>query len=122
MDFRTPKRTLEGLNHGCPELILSWRDRELRIVGEPDAGISIGLQSESDLVIPGIFTSREHARVVWQLGRFQLIDHSTNGTFVQLEDERVNHVHRAMLGLWGSGYLSFGEPISLENALKFTYA
>jgi len=110
MDFRTPKRTLEGLNHGCPELILSWRDRELRIVGEPDAGISIGLQSESDLVIPGIFTSREHAR------------HSTNGTFVQLEDERVNHVHRAMLGLWGSGYLSFGEPISLENALKFTYA
>jgi len=122
MNSRTPNNALEGLNPGCPELILSWRERELRIIGAPDASFSIGIQNECDLVMPGTFASREHARLVWQRGRFQLIDHSTNGTFVQLEDEQVSHVHRAMLGLWGSGYLSFGEPLSLESALKFSHA
>ena len=121
MEPRTPKRASKHPDSGCPQLILSWQGRELRLAGEPEASFSIGLLSECDLITPGAYASREHACLVWQRSRFQLIDHSTNGTFVQLEDEQVNHVHRASIHLWGTGYLSFGEPPSSENTLRFSH-
>ncbi len=43
------------------------------------------------------------------------------GELAELEDEQVSHVHRSSVLLWGTGYLSFGQPLSLENALKFDH-
>ncbi len=110
------------LNAGCPELVLVWRGREFRFAAESDSRFSIGLYRENDLVVPGTYASRNHASLHWRRNRFELIDHSTNGTYVQLEDEQVSLVHRSSVRLWGTGYLSFGEPLSLENAVKFDHA
>jgi len=77
---------------------------------------------DCDLIVPGPYASREHASLHLHRNQFQLTDHSTNGTYVQLEDERITHVHRTSVKLWGSGFLAFGEPLSLESAVKFSHA
>lgn len=105
-----------------PELILVWRSRELCFAANRDESFVIGLQPDCDLVVPGTYSSRQHATLHWRRNRFELMDHSTNGTFVQLEDEQVSLVHRTSAGLWGAGYLSFGEPPNPENALRFSHA
>ncbi len=106
---------------GCPELVLVWRGSELRFIAEPGAVFSVGLERGSDLVVPGTYASRNHASLRWHRNQFELIDHSTNGTFLQLEDEQVSFVHRTTVRLWGTGFLSFGEPLTIENALKFSH-
>lgn len=122
MDSMTSLQQAELVKPGCPELRLIWRSKELRFTAEDGALFSIGLQRDCDLVVPGTYSSRNHATLRWYRNRFELIDHSTNGTFVQLEDEQVSHVHRTSVQLWGAGYLSFGEPLTLENALRFSHA
>lgn len=122
MDSSISVRTPETKNGGCPELILTWRGNELRFASDAATSFSIGLDRDGDLVVPGTYASRQHATLQWRRKSFELIDHSTNGTFVQLEDEQVSHVHRRSVRLWGSGFLSFGEPLTLENALKFDHA
>ena len=122
MDSPTSERIHDPLNGGCPELYLVWRGRELQLAGEADACLSIGLDKINDLTVSDTYASRCHATLRFSRRRFELVDHSTNGTFVQLEDEQVTYVHRSSVFLWGSGYLSFGQPLSLACALKFGHA
>ena len=104
------------------ELLLIWQGRKLRLPANSAACLTIGLHRNNDLVVPGTYLSRHHATLHWRRNRFELVDHSTNGTFVQLEDEQINHVHRTSIRLWGSGYLSFGDPLTLESAVRFRHA
>jgi len=121
MDSMISPQPAELAKAGCPQLVLVWRSRELRFVAETEGSFSIGLERDSNLVVPGTYSSRRHATLRWHRNQFELVDHSTNGTFVQLEDEQVSHVHRTSVRLWGAGYLSFGEPLTTENALRFSH-
>jgi hypothetical protein len=48
-----------------------------------------------------------------------LVDHSTNGTNVQTEDERISMVHPGEMRWWGAGWISLGEPLTPETAIRF---
>jgi len=62
---------------GCS---LLYRDRELTLL--PGREYTLG-RSDADVLLPHGLVSRHHARLVWDDGRFWLIDQgSTNGTFV----------------------------------------
>ncbi|MEM7078119.1 MAG: FHA domain-containing protein [Pseudomonadota bacterium] len=82
-------------------------------------GISLGKSTTSDFVFCAAHTSRQHARIVYRNNDYFLVDESTNGTFVQTEDQAVVHLHRDELRLWGSGWISLGEPLHKVNPIAF---
>lgn len=89
---------------------------------EGDVEFNLGRDECNDFVYGGEFASRRHARIVRQHKDFYLVDFSTNGTYVQTEDEQVTHVHRGKLKLWGEGWISLGEPLNLCHPIHFRRA
>ena len=86
----------------------------------PDSqSLTLGTAQNNQFIFGSTAASRHHARVVFSNNDFFLIDHSTNGTFVQTEDERVAHVHRDKIRLWGSGWISLGEPLAIAPTVHF---
>jgi len=108
-------------NPECPELILTWSGQELRLSAHPEVDFTVGVHQSNNLTVPGTYLSRAHATFRWRRNNFELIDHSTNGTFVQFEDDQVTRVHRSSIRLWGNGYLSFGEPLAASCAVGFSH-
>jgi len=101
------------------QLVLDWHDRQVVV---PETGaISLGTAARADLTVPGEFTSRQHAHIERRKQCYVLVDHSTNGTFVQTEDERVTFVRRGEFRLWGNGWIALGEPLDLETAVRFQH-
>lgn len=100
-------------------LWLSLAGRRYSVTLEDGESFSIGRGSECDCVVDRSFASRHHARIEARRQSIILIDESSNGTFVRLEDETVTYLHRRAKRLWGEGYISFGEPLTVESAVHF---
>lgn len=81
--------------------------------------MSIGRDQTCDIVIDRPFVSRNHARFQARRQTIILVDESSNGTFVRLEDGTVTYLHRRSKRLWGEGYVSFGEPLTVASAMHF---
>lgn len=79
----------------------------------------LGTQPGCDFVCAGEYASRQHARLVFARNDFFLVDSSTNGTFIQTEDEQVSHVHRCKIRLWGAGWISLGTPLNSGIPIYF---
>jgi len=79
----------------------------------------IGRDPRCELALSRPFASRMHARIVARRHSLILVDESSNGTFVRLEDETVVYVHRRSKRLWGQGFMSFGEPLTDQSAVHF---
>lgn len=101
-------------------LILTWHDRRA-VLDERCQTIGLGALATTGLQVAGPYTSRSHATIERRKLDFVLVDHSTNGTFVQTEDERVAFVHRGEVRLWGDGWISLGDPLSRESAIRFRH-
>lgn len=72
---------------------------------------TLGRGSTCDLVVNDRHVSRIHARIELRDERFVLVDESTNGTFVRLEDGQLLRLHRQSLLLSGQGLIGLGtEP------------
>jgi adenylate cyclase len=101
-------------------LILHWQDQSAVLDGHC-RNVSLGSQAGSGLQVGGPYTSRRHATIERRNQAYVLVDHSTNGTFVQTEDERVTFVRRGEVRLWGDGWISLGSPLALESAIRFRH-
>ena len=99
------------------QLVLDWHDRQLTV--EDDAPAVLGSADSADLIVASPHASRTHAHIEHRKQFFVLVDHSTNGTFVQTEDEQVTHLRRGELRLWGNGWIALGEPLKPETAIRF---
>jgi hypothetical protein len=82
---------------------------------------SFGRDAASDFVIDRPLASRHHARIACRRQSLILVDESSNGTFVKLEDDTVVFVHRRSKRLWGRGFMSFGEPLTDLSAIRFEF-
>jgi pSer/pThr/pTyr-binding forkhead associated (FHA) protein len=101
-------------------LILNWQQRRAVLDGNCLAvGLGKGLAVE--LRVEGPFTSRSHATIERRKHDYVLVDHSTNGTFVQTEDQQVAFVRRGEVRLWGEGWISLGESLSDTSAIRFRH-
>ena len=107
--------------HAEPCLVLEVGDQAAAVSGEvaAEAGFSLGKDDDNDFVCDGELTSRCHARILKKHKDFFLVDCSTNGTFVQTEDEQVTHVHRCQVKLWGEGWISLGQPLHMGQPIHF---
>jgi len=73
------------------------------------AAFTIGRDASNDLSIASRKASREHARIEWRRDRFVLLDHSTNGTYITLDDAAEVMVKHESYLLRGRGVISLGE-------------
>ncbi|NJN53140.1 MAG: FHA domain-containing protein [Gammaproteobacteria bacterium] len=90
------------------------------LVGRDDR-LRIGRDPTCDLIVDDPRVSRFHATLEWHRGRFVLKDHSTNGSFVQSnEQSRAIFIRREELPLTGDGRLMFAAD-DVDPSVSFRY-
>jgi len=102
-----------------PGLRLRWRDYNLALVPESPS-LTIGRGDQCDIRIESDLASRVHARLDFQQTNFVLTDQSTNGTFVQIDDDDEVYLHHEQIVLRGCGVISLGRQIRGSRG-KFIY-
>jgi len=80
----------------------SWLLNELSLAA------TLGRADSNTIVLSGELISRTHARLELVRTRFQLVDESTNGTYVQFDSGVERFVRRDILTLEGSGLIGLG--------------
>jgi predicted component of type VI protein secretion system len=103
-------------------LVLSFGSHQKSLSFADGSEYRIGRDAGSDFELPRPFASRHHARIVCRRQAFWLFDESSNGTFVRNEDETVLYLHRRSCRLWGTGWISFGEPLVSDSVVSFRHA
>ena len=83
--------------------------------------IGLGRSEECSLVVPATSASRNHAKITPRGGRFYLVDHSTNGTYVLQANGDELVVHRDEILLAGSGHIRLGDPLSEPGPLDIAF-
>jgi adenylate cyclase len=91
------------------------------IVGEGRKSATLGRAEDNDVVVKGNLISRLHARVESTRDRFNLIDESTNGTFVQTSDGEEIFVRRDSTQLTGEGVIGLGRVAQPGTAMAIHY-
>lgn len=98
-------------------LVLTWQQSQLGV--EANERIIVGRQRDADLRLDGEYVSREHLSLYREDHYFVVRDLSTNGTYIQSEDNKVVHCKRARVRLWGQGWIALGEPLNRETAVHY---
>jgi adenylate cyclase len=68
----------------------------------------LGRSPSCDLVVEDTYASRRHASIDCRRGKFFVLDHSTNGTYIGRADGEITLLRRETLQLEGTGFLSLG--------------
>ena len=105
-----------------PHIEVSYAGKESQFThAQAESGevLSLGRGEKCDIRVGREFVSGTHAYIELDRNDFFLVDASTNGTFVQTEDERVHFVHRNRVRLWGSGWISLGETLHSGDPVLF---
>ena len=92
---------------------------------QKDVPKRMGRSEDCDIVIQSDFASRFHARIEYNRGKFMLVDESSNGTYVEVEEvgkrkSRVVYLRNESFALVGSGRFSLGtRPENDPHVLTF---
>lgn len=88
-------------------VILRQGDQEF-VFGTRQHVIAIGRDMACDLPINSPKVSRKHARIIYRLGNYVLIDTSTNGTYLYPDEGAASRIQKNMIVLSGKGRIGFG--------------
>jgi hypothetical protein len=83
--------------------------------------LTMGRGVANHLIINEPLVSRMHARIELQRNRFMLIDQSTNGTFLKLQDEEPRLLRRDAMQLEGEGLIGLGQKVSKNDPMAVRY-
>lgn len=64
---------------------------------------------KAKLLIESELASREHCHIEFRRGKYILVDHSTNGTYVYLDEQEPIYLRREELPLQGQGFIGLGQ-------------
>lgn len=93
----------------APIILLELRYGDRTIQLKDSAGsLVIGRNLDCDLIVEDQVVSRRHATIESKQSKFFIADHSSNGTYVILEDEKPTFLRRDTMQLTGQGFLSCG--------------
>ncbi len=101
-------------------LEISFRDVNLRFDAEHPV-CHMGRKFPADILVRSKYVSRDHATLVFENGQFTLHDHSSNGTYVQLDRGILDFLHNEAVILHGGGLISLGvaPEEDLESIIRF---
>lgn len=103
-----------------PVLCLTLGGQTLQITPE-QTPYTLGRAEYSNVRINSQFASREHCHILYRRGKYVLIDHSTNGTYVLPRQQREIYLRREETPLEGDGQFSLGQPVA-ANAFPIHYS
>jgi len=83
--------------------------------------LTLGRQSQNDLVLDEKSASRFHASIELKNDKFVLNDHSTNGTFVYPQEGKPYCIKQTKAYLEGAGALCFGEDRGMDSPNAIHY-
>ncbi len=113
--FNNATQTTQIQNLGI-QLILEYENKTVTMTQETPT-LVLGRGQHCDLVVDSSLASRAHAKIEYRWGDLIIVDHSTNGTYVQPEqgkrrsDGKPVRLHRREMILRGKGKISIGaEP------------
>jgi adenylate cyclase len=102
-------------------LRLIYQGREIALIAGM-ANFNIGRdEALCDLVVNVQLASRKHVWIEFRRGKFVLVDHSSNGTWVRTGDDKEIYLRREELPLWGNGHISLGEPPAGNREHRIAY-
>ncbi len=84
--------------------------------------IWIGRDETCDLVVNTTLASRKHVFCELRRGKFVLVDHGTNGTYISVSGDDEVYLRREEMVLRGTGSISLGKPVaeaSDEELIRF---
>lgn len=94
-------------------LVLDYRGRSLEL--EPTSPpLTLGRGPDNGLVIDAECVSRSHAVIEFQRGHYVLTDRSTNGSFLRIDGDDEQRLHRDEVKLRRSGVISLGRAPALN--------
>ncbi len=93
------------------ELILHYRDQSY-MVNKRHKTALLGREDACQIIVQNDFASRQHVRIEFRLGKFYIVDQSTNGTFIRFKNGKVENITRDEMILEGSGSISMGQSFS----------
>lgn len=103
----------------CLELIFSSQAIEIK---PKNPSASLGRQSHNDIVVSSKVVSRSHARIELRREKFILIDQSSNGTYVFVEEKKEPcRLKRNETELKGSGFLCLGKNTGPDSPEAIHY-
>lgn len=114
-------KLFRSLNNKQARLALRYRSEE-RVFSPGPRIFSLGRSKDCDIVVSDRLSSRKHARIVYRKGKFVLIDHSTNGTFIKMNGQsEICLVEQEQLPLTGTGIIALGNTTSnsADNVIHF---
>jgi hypothetical protein len=118
--------TVMSLNHITQKvenasITLMYKDQTIEI--EPDnLPFVIGRNHRKvNLHINSTVASRDHCQIVLRRGKYVLLDHSTNGTYVKTPDQPEMYLRREELPLNGEGTISIGRRAYQQEDLTISY-
>lgn len=99
-------------------LRLKYKGREV-VRRRDDDTIMLGREVSNGLLIEDPKASRQHCTIERRQDKFVLKDHSTNGTYVTLEDGTEVLLQREELTLRKHGWIACGQPRASTEAVEF---
>jgi class 3 adenylate cyclase len=91
------------------QLRLKFHGGERVLRRNPDS-LSLGRDPSAGIVINDNMASRNHCTIERRQDKYLLSDHSSNGTFLTVEDEAEVTLRRETLVLRKHGWIAFGQP------------
>ncbi len=98
-------------------------DNDCYVIGEQNTPFIVGRdESCCDLAIDSSLVSRDHLHILYKHGKFVLVDHSTNGTYIKIKNGSSVFLRREEIPLTEQGKIALGQSIkSAENTImRFT--
>jgi adenylate cyclase len=83
--------------------------------------LTMGRGVANHLIINESLVSRMHARIELQRNRFMLIDQSTNGTYLKIQDEDPRLLRRDTIQLKGEGLIGLGQKVGINDPMAVRY-
>ncbi len=95
-------------------LMLEYRGQKQELAPSAQA-FTMGRGERSSLVVDRELVSRSHADIEFRQGKFILVDHSTNGTYLLLENGARYFVRREEFTLHDRGIICLGQAVADNN-------
>jgi len=97
-----------------------WVGEEQHTVLADQTPFIIGRDSQkAHLHVDSNLASRDHCRITFQRGKFVLVDHSTNGTYVSPTDAEAIYLRRTEYPLTGEGVITIGQPQQGSDVIHY---